>query len=69
MSKEASPAEVEEDKYHPPDSLVLKAHVQGLAAYADLHKSSLEDADAFWSSQARELLFWKSSDWGASVCK
>lgn len=57
------------ERYDPPDNIVQRAHVRGLAAYTALHKESLEDADAFWSSLARELLFWKSSDWSLPVCQ
>jgi len=44
------------------------AHLQGIDAYRDLYRRSIDDNDGFWAERAREELLWKEDFSRTSDC-
>lgn len=57
----------EAEVFPPPDSIVAKAHVRGLAQYKEMYERSITDSDDFWAEQA-EALHWNKG-WSAPLCQ
>ncbi|MCK5578900.1 MAG: acetate--CoA ligase [Planctomycetes bacterium] len=49
----------EKRKFKPPAALSKGAHIKSLKEYQDMYKKSIENPDAFWAEQAKELTWSK----------
>lgn len=50
----------EDDVYPPPAEVQADAHVRSLEQYRSMHKSSIEDPEAFWGDLARNNFHWQT---------